>query len=345
MIRVLIALLATLLLLPSPRAEAADVCPMLRLQLNSQVVANRIAAAACDENLLWHRPFIDADGRLASQRVTEGESAQLGDGTPTWQRVAAYWREAGLLGSVSMRPGAGECAYPYPHSPGCRSFIVDVPWSGAFISWLMRRAAVPGFPGSASHVDYVRAAFRNPSSHPYRPMPPTTTRPRVGDLLCYVRVPSRVFGWDALSRHLAVDNGGLPMHCDAVVAVNPGGDGLAYLIGGNVLDGVTMRLLKLDAGGTLGTLPMRTAADLACTADDQTSCGFNRQDWSVLLQLRTPQELAQLPPAIPLATSPRPPQPQQPQQPSNQECCVYCVAGGNVPRCPDAGAVRPRNPR
>lgn len=339
----LLLLLLALFLL-TPKAEAADICPLMRVQLNAPVVANRIAAAACEEYLLWHRPFIDADGRLASQRVTEGEGAQLGNGELAWRRVAAYWRESELLPQVAGRAGASDCTYAWnmANSPACRGFVVDVPWSAAFISWLMRRAAVPGFSGSASHADYVRSALRNPEAGPYRAMSPTSTRPRVGDLLCYVRSPSRIFGWDGLALELNSGGGGLPMHCDAVVAVNPGGDGLAYLVGGNVLDGVTMRLLRLDRNGMLGNLPMRSNADLACTPDDQSACGFNRQDWAALLQLRTPEELARLPAARPLLSSPVPmqatPQPQQ-------QCCVYCVAGGDVPRCPDAGAVRPANPR
>lgn len=337
MFRVVAAVLLLLgFSITSAPAQAADICPQLRVQLNSPVTANRIAAAACEEYLLWHRPFIDADGRLASQRVTEGEAAQLGNGEAAWRRVAAYWREADLLGSVANRPGASDCAYGYGSGMGCRVFVVDVPWSGAFISWLMRRAQVPGFQGSASHVDYVRRAFRDPGNSPYRAMHPQSTRPRVGDMLCYVRSPSRIFGFDGLSTTLMTENGGLPMHCDAFVAVNPNNDGLAYLVGGNVLDGVTMRLMRMDRSGVLANLPVRTNADLACTPDDQASCGFNRQDWAVLLQLSTPEELGRLPPAAPLAYPASPV-----QTPSAQECCVYCVAGGNVPRCPDAGAVQP----
>lgn len=341
--RLLILLFALFAIGWAAPATARDVCPLLRVQVNAPVVANRIAAAACEEHLLWHRPFIDAQGRLASQRVTEAETAQLGNGELAWRRVAAYWRESGLLGSVSARAGASDCAYAYASqsSPACRAFVVDVPWSAAFISWLMRRAAVPGFGVSSSHMDYVRSAFRSPQSGPYRAMHPQSTRPRVGDLLCYVRSPSRIFGWDGLQAEALGNASGLPMHCDAVVAVNPDGDGMAYLVGGNVIDGVTMRLLPMAGNGLFQDLPLRSDADLPCAPDAQAACGFNRQDWAVLLQLRTPEELQQLPPSPPLLSSPAPLQPRQPQA---QECCVYCVAGGSVPRCPDAGAVRPPNP-
>ena len=48
---------------------------------------------------------------------------------------------------------------------------------------------------------------------------------------------------------------GLNMHCDIVVAANPGGDGRLYLVGGNVLQGVTMRVLPLNRGGAIWGLP------------------------------------------------------------------------------------------
>jgi hypothetical protein len=51
---------------------------------------------------------------------------------------------------------------------------------------------------------------------------------------------------------------GLNMHCDIVVAANPGGDGRLYLVGGNVLQGVTMRVLPLNHGGAIWGLPRRT---------------------------------------------------------------------------------------
>src|SRR6185312_1201327 len=54
--------------------------------------AARIAALACRENALWYSPFIDANGRLASNTVSEAEGARLGDGaTPAWMRVVEYW--------------------------------------------------------------------------------------------------------------------------------------------------------------------------------------------------------------------------------------------------------------
>ena len=322
-------------------ARAADVCPLLRAQVASPVASTRIAAAACEEHQLWYRPFIDVDGRLAGSRVREAETALLANGQPAWLRVVDYWRGSGLLGQAAGRPGASDCGYAGSTSyasPGCRAFVVDTPWSAAFVSWLMRRAQLPGFNGSPSHVNYVRDAYRNPGGSAYQVADPRAARPAQGDMLCYVRVPSRVYGFGQLATLLAGESGGLNMHCDVVVATNPDNDGTAYLVGGNVLDGVTMRMLRLGPGGQFAALPMRTGTEVECSPDTPTACDANRQDWAVLLQLKPAQQLAQLPPAMPMAPSTVLP----PGQPA-QQCCVNCVVGAGVPRCP-VGAAAPVRP-
>src|SRR3546814_20577412 len=93
------------------------------------------------------------------------------------------------------------------------------------------------------------------------------------------------------------------MHCDIVVAANPDNDGIAYLVGGNVLDGVTMRLLRLTPGGQFADLPMRSPGAPACSPDAPSACNARRQDWAVLLHLKPPHHLALLPPAIQMAPS------------------------------------------
>ncbi len=325
-----LAIALALAVLPAlaPPARAADPCPLLRAAADAPDVATRIAAAACEEHQLWFRPFIDADGRIAASRVREAENALLANGQPAWARVLDYWRGSGLLGRT---PAAGMCEVVVPGSApaSCRAFVVDTPWSAAFVSWVMRRAQVPGYDGSGSHLDYVRRAYRDPSGSAYRVLHPLAARPARGDLLCYVRVPSRVYGFEGVMAQLAGGNGGgLAMHCDVVVATNPDGDGLAYLVGGNVFDGVTMRLLRLDATGRFAGLPLRGQDSPECTPDTPAGCNANRQDWAVLLQLRPQQELASLapPPAW------WPPAPTAPPRP--QGCCVLCVVGSGVPRCP-----------
>ncbi len=331
-----------LILLLAGTAAASDQCPSLRSHQADPDVAIRIAAVACDEHMAWYRPFMDSDGRLASSTVVEAETSQLLSGAgPAWLRVAAYWRDAGLLQQMGGYQGATECAYASEaggmQAQACRGFVVDQPWSAAFVSWTMQRAGVPGFLSSASHFDYVRAARNNPQGSPYLFLDPQATVPTAGDLLCYVRT-GRVYGHAGLMN--AIDGGapGLKMHCDIVVAANAG-DGKAYLIGGNVQQAVTMRVLNLNATGRFWNLPMRAQGDAPCSPDSPAACNFNRQDWAVLLKLKPQAQLALMPPARFLPA---------PHAPSNRlGCCVQCVLGAvpEIPRCPVAGLpVVPASP-
>lgn len=329
----LAALLLAAWFLSGLPARAADPCPLLRAQLSAPDAATRVAAAACEEHQAWYRPFIGDDGGLAGSVVREAEAARLASGQPAWLRVADYWRGSGLLAQVMQRPGAVECRHTGEDAaPACRAFVVDTPWSAAFVSWVMRRAALPGFSGSASHVDYVRTAYRDPEGSAYRIADPLAARPARGDLLCYVRVPGRSYGFAGLATLFSADSSGLGMHCDIVVGTGEAGDRRARLVGGNVLDGVTMRMLPLTAGGHFEDLPLRQAADPDCSPDAPSACNANRQDWAALLQLRPQAELAGLAPAVPL---------QGPAAaPAAPRCCVHCVVGAGVPRCP-AGAPGP----
>ncbi len=329
-------LLLTLLLVPTiaPPASAADPCPLLRAQTQAPDTATRIAAIACDEHQLWYRPFIDRDGRLAGSTVREAEAALLANGEQAWRRVAGYWRDSGQLVAAAGRPGAGECAYAATStggSPECRAFVVDTPWSATFVSWVLQRARLRGFQGSPSHVSYVRTAYRDPQASAYRVADPRAVRPAAGDLLCSVRASAHIFGFGGLASLLAGSDEGLGMHCDIVAAVDPQRDGTAYLVGGNVLDGVTMRLLPLTPGGQFRDLPQRALDDAACSPDAPAACNANRQDWAVLLQLRPAAELATLAPAPPMRTDGA-------QPPSATGCCVICIVGAGVPRCPSPAA-------
>ena len=50
----------------------------------------------------------------------------------------------------------------------------------------------------------------------------------------------------------------------------------AYLIGGNVQQAVTMRVLNVNATGRLWNLPMRSEGDAPCSPDAPAACNFNR---------------------------------------------------------------------
>lgn len=286
-----------LLALPAP-ATAYEVCD-LPPRYGLSELAIRIARVACDEHRQWYRPFIGLDGRLASQRVTEAESAELLDhGLPAWRRVAAYWQESRTLAMLD-RPGAASCASALDTRPAqsdCRAFLLDTPWSAAFVSWVMVRAGVPGFPVSPSHIDYIAASYRAGGNGPYAYADPAVGKPEPGDLLCYLRGNREAFGAAGLRAALAA-GGAIPRksHCDIVVAANVGGDRTLYLIGGNVLNAVTMRKLPLDAAGHVVPPSLAQPGNGGADADDpgtycspgnEAACNFNRQDWAVLLKLQ-----------------------------------------------------------
>lgn len=295
--------LALLLLVLSywvaPQALASDPCMRLpATAAQSADVAERIAAAACGEHRLWYRPLIDLDGRIGGIGVREAERTRLVNDQPAWRRVIDYWRESGLL----WQAGAGECAVESQAPPYCRSFVIDTPWSAAFVSWVMRQADLPGFNGAANHLAYVRRAYREPFLSAYRVANPAAAQVRTGDMLCSVRSSRRVYGFGELATLLSGDDPGLGMHCDVVVGMGIDAQRVrsAYLVGGNVLDSVTMRRLRLTPGDRFDSLPMRQASDPDCTPESPQVCDLNRQDWSVLLQLRPSEELAALRPAVPV---------------------------------------------
>lgn len=240
-------------------------------------------------------------------------------------------RKADCCGTWADSRGATECAYADSDRrplPACRGFVIDTPWSAAFVSWVMVKAGLPGFRASASHIGYVRDAVLQPQTSAWVALDPASTTPGTGDLLCYLRVRGKTYGHAGLLAAVHADGGGLQMHCDIVVAASPGNDATAYLIGGNVQQGVTMRLLPLNRTGHFWGLPTTAVAAPPCSPDNEAGCSFNRQDWAVLLKLKPPAALAELPAAAP-ATEPM-------MQPPVQapECCVNCVLGAEVPRCP-----------
>ena len=170
----------------------------------------------------------------------------------------------------------------------------------------------------------MRAARKNANS-PYRYMSPSGSSVQPGDMLCYVRTKA-IFGYEGLTKRIDAGEAGLPMHCDIIVATD---NGRAYAIGGNVQQAVTMRLLSLDAQGRLTGLLMRSAQDVPCSPDNEAGCNFNRQDWAALLSLKPQDALAQIGPVVPPGMQRNPPVP--------ETCCVNCVVGSGVPRCPAPG--------
>ena len=315
-----LAVLVLMLAIPAPVAIAAAACTNTDPSL-ATTLGERISAVACRENTLWYRPFINLQGHLASTTLAEAETDPLQDGvTPVWQRVAEYWRGSGLLWGMNSFPGAAACARAVNAdfgSPDCRAFLIDRPWSAAFVSFVLVRAGVPGFTPSARHIDYVRDAYLRPATSPFLFIDPDDATPTAGDLLCHAR-GSNALGYAGLQTWIQANpEAALAMHCDVVTGT--GNAKTAYLVGGNVLQSVTLRMLALNRNGRFWNLPH--GSDIGCSPDNEAACNFNRRDWVVLLKLKPSLQ------AVPVTPIPG--------RPARQDkCCIQCVVGSSVPRCP-----------
>jgi hypothetical protein len=284
-------------------AQAAEVCAFSVHDPGVSPAALRIAKIACDEHALWRRPFINAQGRIVRVASMEAERETLADGqTLAWRRVVHYWRATGLLeetvrwekrqiklGGDARRNGASDCAgeaQGWAEKASCRAFLIDVPWSATFVSYVMKTADIADFTLSSSHFFYIRDAARRPVDGPYRLADPTAETPAVGDLLCYLREKRRVYGYQGLVAYLGGTARALDSHCDIVVGVDIDGDSKLYAIGGNVVQGVTMRKLNLNARGLLSLSMKRDSDDSAVfEIGDEKRYSVNRQDWAALLKL------------------------------------------------------------
>jgi hypothetical protein len=271
--------------------EVCDIPPRYGLSTTAQAIVR----TTCNEHRLWYRPFIDRDGRIASLGASEADSGSLADnGVIAWQRVAGYWRESGTLGAMGSVPGAQSCFVAtgnrYTDSD-CRAFLIDNPWSAAFISWVMTRAGVTGFNRSPRHIDYIRAAYQSGGNGPYRLADPATEKPAPGDMLCFLRNRSTTLNYSGLIQALGNGSAGnWQSHCEIVVTANAGGDRTLHLVGGNVANSVVMRKLALGRTG-LVELPRPDGGNTGqigaqgCTPGNEEDCNLNRQDWAALLKL------------------------------------------------------------
>jgi hypothetical protein len=161
----------------------------------------------------------DAPPRKESLGVKEREAPQ---------RIQDYWASVG-----------------YPE----RSGLDDVPWSAAFISWVVQSAGVSNdkFCPGQRHTIYVERLVeraRQPGAV-LIPRRPEERRPAVGDLICASRNGSRTT-LDNLNRGAG--------HCDLVVVVRPGA---VEAIGGNVDDTVARSIFPLDGNGFLSPIAGR----------------------------------------------------------------------------------------
>jgi len=281
------------LALPLPAFATVQPCEFPEGPRQPAGLRLRIAEAACREHADWYAPFINGEGRVGWQdghlpMEAEGGAERLASGTPPWQRVAEYWRRTPAFDGLRGANGAKECeaqSGAWRDSAACRVFILDHPWSAAFVSYVMKRAGVEDFKYSAEHIVYIRDAYASSSMRKrYRLVAPASEKPEVGDLLCYSR-EARVTTHRELVALFEQGGGGLKTHCDIVVGVDLNGDSKLYTIGGNLLQTVMMRKLPLNAAGRF-VPPSPTPDDAPCRMNQERACSVSAKAWVALLKLQ-----------------------------------------------------------
>ncbi|MFZ5637367.1 MAG: DUF2272 domain-containing protein [Pseudomonadota bacterium] len=285
-------MIALCALLSAGRAAATDApCDFSGRGPQPTGLRLRIAEVACREHAEWYAPFINGEGRVGWKdgRIpmeAEGKGERLASGARPWQRVADYWRRTPALRNMRGIEGASECesiSADWRENAACRAFILDNPWSAAFVSYVMKAAGVEDFGFSQEHVAYIFDAW-DPSStrRRYRLVAPGREKPEIGDLLCYSREP-RIVNHRDLIAFFERGGRGLKSHCDIVVGVNLNGDSKLYAIGGNLLHTVMMRKVPLNARGVFAP-PVR--GDGPCRMNEERACGLSDKAWIALLKLR-----------------------------------------------------------
>lgn len=210
----------------------------------------RIALAEWEE---WGRQFTDHTGSVAG---APGQVPRTEEEEEAFPALVAYWsatpgREAILARNrarLRVLQGGG-----VPDAPPW----TDVPWSAAFLSFLLRAAGYDATdaPSAEAHwvlVDHLIAReTRFPGRAPFAPHAPSARPPQPGDLLCATRDAAR--GRYARPQDRAAEAGRpVPMHCDVVVGVR---EGVVEAIGGNLGDAVRLILLPTGPDGRLIPAP------------------------------------------------------------------------------------------
>jgi hypothetical protein len=120
----------------------------------------------------------------------------------------------------------------------------EVPWSAAFISWVMRKAgAGRAFSYSGQHAIYISAAKKNRlqnNQNPFKAYRTTEVAPRIGDLVCKSRAGSQAT-YETIQP-------GMKTHCDIVVEVRPNA---IVTIGGNVSNSVSHSVVRTNQQGLI----------------------------------------------------------------------------------------------
>jgi hypothetical protein len=152
---------------------------------------------------------------------------------PLNSRVSAYW---------------GSCGHPEWNGD-----TTSRPWSGAFVSWVMKRSGASSFPVAGRHGQYLATLYDREFRHhntAFLLHAPNEYAPKPGDLVCSGTAGPTWRYASARVAHRRIDS--TANHCDVVTDVR---GGRIYAVGGNVKSSVTMSLYPTDGRGHLAHTP------------------------------------------------------------------------------------------
>lgn len=186
--------------------------------------SNRTALVAWQEWTKFGRSTVvhgaHANGYTNRNGVTERSE-------PLASRVGDYW---------------GSCGHPDWNGRTSR------PWSGAFVSWVMRHSGVSAsaFPAAGRHGEYLASLHDHGSRGGFALHAPNEYAPKPGDLVCTGTAGPTWRHADSRTARRRLDN--TASHCDVVTDVR---GGFLHAIGGNVKNSVSMSLYPVDSRGRL----------------------------------------------------------------------------------------------
>jgi len=222
------------LLLTGCVVQQQSITPPRRVLPPEQVKAELLRLAdqewrAFGNQIVRHEPdriVVDPVGRR-----TEDDRA-------VYPRMVGYWNAVGEAGFSSYEDCEGSW-----QRVTARKCPWHLPWSAAFISWLMLQSGVSEFQPDASHSIYLQPILLGTQEQTKIPRllahNISEYAPRPGDLICATRSGAIVSDWRQLIGQT------VPMHCDLVVANS--GDRVEA-IGGNVFNAVSKSIFAARNG-------------------------------------------------------------------------------------------------
>jgi hypothetical protein len=185
--------------------------------VNNKLLSKKIKAVrlAKSEWEGWGKPLIKNGANINIQ----GKEFKQG----YIQRVGDYWSESLGLPYTGLDTG--------------------IAWSAAFISWIFKKTGINDFKFSESHSTYIKEAVKERKNGNLKAnfvaYKINEIAPQIGDLVCYSR-ENKTDLFDNQNNYRS--------HCDIVVSKSKNE---IQVIGGNVNDAVTKKILKIDFKGEL----------------------------------------------------------------------------------------------